>query len=282
MFYFLFAVLHFRSFIETLGFTEAVVLEEISLCNILTRTMEVVDALGLEEIPIRNFRDTLLDVEFRASVVNSWDASKLRLHVHAFMMPEILGNGFAIVDQQTSDSGSYQIPSDAMKVNDWVHVVEKMPAYPCGDVVAMNNRVPQPLRNWNLSRWIARPFLAFRRWFVGDAREAQLKLSIMLKQFPAKIAVNRSDFQSPLKTFLLGEIKVFNATASLIKMYLDDALSGRNVKVYQSIERDKTPVSWNEVLGFSGTQIRRDSARCSKEEGDVCRLDDERCPASEN
>jgi hypothetical protein len=254
MFSFLFAVLRFRSFIEPLGFTDSVVLEEVSLRNLLIRTKEVIDVLGIEEIPIRNFRDSLLDIEFGSSVINCWDARKLRLHVYALTAPEILDDGFTIVDQQASDSGSYQIPSDSVKVNDWFHVVEKMPAYPCGDVLSMNNRVSQPLRNWSLSRWLARPFLALKPSVAVEEREMRLKLSALLKQFPEKIALKRSDFRSPLKAFLLGEIEMFNTAASLIKMDLSDAFSGNNVEVYRSIERNRTPVSWHEVLGFSGTR----------------------------
>jgi hypothetical protein len=192
---------------------------------------------------------------------------KLRLHVHAFTTPEILGDGFVIVDQQTGDSGSSQIPNDAMKVSERVHVVGRMPAYPRGDVLAMNSRVSQPLRNWNLSRWIARPFLALRRSFVGDARETRLKLSLMLKQFPAKIAINLADFQSPLKAFLLGEIEVFNAAASLIKVDLDDALSGNNVDVYRSIERDRRLFHGAKRWDSAELEILRGSARCSEREG---------------
>jgi hypothetical protein len=244
------------SFDQALGFneftTENVVLEEICLRNSLVRTKEIVDGLGLEEIPIRNFRDTLMDVEFGSSITNPWDLRKFRFHVSTFTAPEILDEGFTIVEQQASDSGSYLIPADSVKVNDWIHIVEKMPVFPCGDILGMNLRVSQPLRNWNLSRWIAKPFLSLRRTTVPDDRETQLRISVMLKQFPSSIPIKPGEFQSPLRAYLMSEIEVFNQAISVIRLNLSDALAGDNANVYHCLENEKTPTHWHEVIGFNG------------------------------
>jgi hypothetical protein len=253
MYALLFSILRFRSFVSPLGFTERLILDEIDLRNVLVRTKELVDALGFEEIPIRNLRDALLDVEFGASVVNSFDARKFRTHVHMLTSPDILEDGFNFIEQQSSDAGSYIIPVDSVKIPDWVHLVEKMPSFPFGDILSMNGIVSLALRNWNLSRWAMRPFVALY-WAPISYRETIERITIFLKRLPACIPVRRAEFISPFRVYLLGEVDSYNTAVSYIRWEMSEALAGRNRSVLDEIGRSRVPLAWHEILKYSGTR----------------------------
>ena len=248
----LYSMIGFSEFIKVLGFSQQMYLDEMALKSTIVRLK---DAVSSEiELPMRNVRNSLLDVDFGAAVTDSYDDKKMKAYVSMIATPDVLEDGFVFIDQQSSDVSAYAIPSETSSVPTWFHYAERIPMFPYCDILSMNRIVASPIRNWCVSRWISKPLLKMYHASEDDPEDVRAKIANILKtQLPVRMPVPQIVDTSPLNAFLISEVKVFNAAVAAIKADLEAANAGRNDSVFHTIGSGDIPHQWNEILGYSGT-----------------------------
>ena len=207
----LFSLVCFRRSIDPIGYTFEVPMDEMRLRSFIRWTMDSLDHLQTNTIPMKNLRDYLLDAEMGTGVYDEMDYKKLKNHIYSILTPELTEDGFHFIEQNSEESDKWYIPND-LPPNTISHFVEpRIPLFPTTDVLYMNRQVGMPFRNWSLSRWIAKSFLKLgAEQYILKNDEAEQKLKDILEKMPSKILFQKYQMKTTTQLFLSCEINTFN------------------------------------------------------------------------
>jgi hypothetical protein len=145
-----FSLLHYRGFISGLGFASS-----FSVCNSLFRDfIENIKPLVQEEVPMKMIRDYLQESILGGTVVDTFDRRKVRSLIFSVFAPDLMDEGFQFC-RELGEAELWQIPHDG-SLNSYVTWAQRLPNTPYCDGLLMARNCSGPIRDWNLSRWIAK------------------------------------------------------------------------------------------------------------------------------
>ena len=250
----LYAILNFSSFVKPLGLYEHNIINEMSVKEAIDYIRQTIDSHVMVDLPFRNIRETIQDFFYASKVIDTFDRRKARSLIFSLITPEMIEENFTFLDPSSDEVDRWTIPPD-MPITNYMHIIEKIPVFTSCDVILMSRGTSQPILNWNLSRWIARPFICLHKKLKvksdksgGATFESLTKM--MLNSMPKKIDLTGKMVTSPIFQFFVNEITVFN---DAIDSIWDSFYRNENNSVFESLTALTVPEEWREKVGYSGT-----------------------------
>lgn len=232
----LFSLINYRSFIEPLGFNYEILIVEIRLRDFFIKLRELLE--NDNNYPITDIREMLLDEELGCGVFDQFDYRKLKAHVNCVASSDLINDGFFFIDSNSAEIDKWTIPNDVSSLN-YLHVIDKIPLFPSTDILSINSFIGRPLRNWNMSKWIAAPFLK-----LSNNLEPKSLVEMLSKTFPDIISVDFKEMKTPLELFLYSEIDLYNQLIQKINYDIHN----HNPFVITAYRNQQIPEEWKNLI----------------------------------
>lgn len=232
------SMINFSTFIKPFGLFEFNQIDEMTVKEAIDYLRNIIDTHSINDIPFRNVRDTIQDTLYGINCVDTFDRRKLRSLVYSLVTPDILDDDFSFIDPLSDESEYWSIPPDA-PITNYAHVIEKLPVFTTCDVIMMSRYTSDPIRMWNLSRWISTPFMKLNAPLQNSTFS---KVEQIKKLIPEKIVQFDGVVKTPIMKFIITEIEYFNSALDAVM----DTLNQGNLPTV-------VPKEWREKVGYSGT-----------------------------
>ena len=256
------SILNYRRTVEPSGLNCPIRPSDVTFRDLLECLRAMVDG-SPGDVPFTNIIQYLHDVIF-AYVPDVYDKRVVKSYLDTLMVPDALEDGFSAA-KGSSEASKWAIPTDGPMSN-YMQIVQQLPIFPSTDVLQMSPQMSDQIRNWNLSQWIVRPFLAYipPREKVDDAAGGPLeKLDNMLMLLPEKITLSdEAKFETPIAKALLNEIDKLNTVLLLMRKTLTDASEEVKAKIItketESLIKGIVPDDWKHAANYvCGNTISR-------------------------
>jgi hypothetical protein len=154
---FLMSVQGFRGFIEPVGFSTEVGIDALTFVDVIAELSVIIDA-NPNDLCIKNLRNQLETLIY-AGVNDQVDRRRLAADISALTSLDAQEEGWSIVPD-SDESEKWQLPGDDPMVQ-ITQLISDLPLFPSTDIIRM--KCPR-LLTWNLSLWIAQPFLKYENY----------------------------------------------------------------------------------------------------------------------
>ncbi|OHT00199.1 Dynein heavy chain family protein [Tritrichomonas foetus] len=246
----LYAMINFSTFINPLGlYQHSFRISEITVKEVIDYLRSMIDAHVMTDLPIRNIRETIQENMFGIGCTDTFDRRKIRSLVYSLITPEMAEDNFTFVDSTSDECDIWTIPPDA-PISNYSHLIERLPVFTTCDVLLMSRSTSEPVRNWNLSRWIAKPFLKFVDPQPILYTHVDSQIEHLRGVLPNKIDISTKKVDNPMMSYLLTEIVAFNKAIEVILISFIE----QPIDVIEDISNHITPKLWREAVGYNGTK----------------------------
>ncbi|EAX91539.1 Dynein heavy chain family protein [Trichomonas vaginalis G3] len=171
----MFSVVHFRSSLGILGFSEFSPVPEVAVKDIFERLRTIIDAnAGVQaqsnqtqpgsttastinfqhELPIRNVRDEIMEMILSSSTLDTFDRRKLRVIIFTIFAPEAVDDNFRFIDESFAEREQWVIPPDS-PISNYQHTISKMTVFNTCDILSIPRVISGPIRAWLLGQDIS-------------------------------------------------------------------------------------------------------------------------------
>jgi hypothetical protein len=174
----------------------------------------------------------------------------LRRYVQSLIVPAVLDDEFLAAE----DGEKWAVPGDVPAAS-YLQIVQQLPLFPETNVLQMQPQLTGPIRGWNLSRWMLRPFAEFATARqVTDVTGAEIKIDSIFMLLPEKIANPQGQkCDSLCAQCLLAEIERLNAVLRFIGGRLSEAAASVKTGHVNAdtmlFVRGQVPHSWKRLSG---------------------------------
>lgn len=110
--------------------------------------------------PIRNLRDYVEKVCFGSRVIETQDRRRLRAILAHFFTTQLFDDNFTYVDQKLPNASLFNIPADGGIPIFIQQISSCFRTFDATEALMIDFEAASPLMNWNLSKWVAEPFLS--------------------------------------------------------------------------------------------------------------------------
>lgn len=251
----LFSLIRFRMFMNPIGFSFDVPIDEVRLRNFFVRLKELIETTDTNFIPIKNIRDDLLEVEIGGGVFDQYDYKKLKWHVFSCCSADIINDGFCFIDPNSDEIDKWTIPNDVSSLN-YSHALERIPLFATTEILMMNRTIGNLYQNWCMSKWVSKPFikLSHENELISIS-EAKSKLNeLITSKFPKTIKVSKDSMKTPTQIFLYGEIQLYNKLIVEMEEVINETLChSKNNEFIELYRRNKFPKKWANDIKMSSS-----------------------------
>jgi hypothetical protein len=243
---FLMSITSFRSFIEPLGFASDVSIDSLAFVDIIAQLSVIIDA-NPNDLCIKNLRNQLENLIF-AGVNDQIDRKRLAADISTLTSLDTQEDGFSIVPD-SEDSEKWTIPGD-IPMAEITQVIQDLPLFPPIDIV--NVKCPRLLM-WNLSLWIAQPFVKYANYKpLVDAKDLSGKIEALRTILPSKLEfTNETQFITHMGLFISLEVKALNDilvfTLGELDRFLTESTVGRISEDAILFSQGELPPKWRSV-----------------------------------
>jgi hypothetical protein len=229
------AIVSYRNFIEPIGFCSDVRPMDSALADIL----HALSNITRDTIRLDNLRRRLRDLVVTGLPI-PLDRQRAVAQFSTVLCDNVLDDEFSLCPR-SKDRGRWIIPDPSS--GDFLAFLEQLPMFASTEVL----RIATPiLRNWNMSVWLARPFVAFAGSRPNPGREdVESQITRIRAVLPQKIGSSDGmRFPDTIKMFLLHEIEAFNHVLAYVKCALRRI--GDHVNSAEAVEfaRGEIPRVW--------------------------------------
>ncbi len=248
------ALIGFRAFVEPFGFNMSNgVVDFDDVFAVFRQFLE--DGADMKQI--RNAREAMLELAVGYRVVETQDRRRVRALLTAMLPLNLMADDFTFVREGAEPFWS---------LNEQMATL--IPTFPTTDGLIIDQGPVQQILQWNLSRWLAEPFLAISSNDPEEftAEECTEKIAEVLSGIPARVTMDESAV-SPLVLFWIREANDFN---DLIGQIEEDLSLGIEEAV-SAIMVDKAPVPWAEQGHIAGVHTLQRFLDWTKQRGDFLR-----------
>lgn len=155
-----YAHLKFRQFMKPMGFNLSLNISQKNFQEFMDYAREFVDTIEDEEnVPTRNLREFVQTICFGSGLINTQDRRRLRAILASMFAPSLLQENFKFLSKESEEEAIWKIPPDGTMAALLYHI-NTMPSFPSTDVMMLNPGTNTLIRDWNLSKWLAKPFIS--------------------------------------------------------------------------------------------------------------------------
>lgn len=239
----------YRGFLDPLGFNDYIRPGDMIFKDYLETLRTIIDSHP-NDIPLRNARNHLDEIIF-SQICDPYDKRKLRSLFQSMFVQEIFDDGFSII-KGSEEAEKLVIPPDA-PISNYTQIIQQIPLFADVDILMMNHENAAPIRSWNLSRLVMRPFLkCISSSSRADSGSISMKIENMLMLLPEKIGTGDEEkYKGILEAILLNEVELLNKVISFIRYRLDvisEELK-QNIITEEAIAigKEDVPESWRGI-----------------------------------
>ncbi|OHS96659.1 Dynein heavy chain family protein [Tritrichomonas foetus] len=260
-----YSLIRYRMFVDPIGFFYNLPLDEPNIKDIFNGSIityenqESVENNNIVEqnknkkivvSPLNVLRKFILGLFFSGMCTDDFDLQKVNLYLE-------LDAEKGFTHESSLEKSIWEVPSFSV-TSTANKFIQKLPHFPNGDVLLMDKEISSPLIQWNLSRWITKPFIKLNRLSVQrpPIEQIRIQLESLKALFPPDVDVSLTPKNStPMSLFLLCEVEKLNSSIMKIREEIHYALEGLREDVIQEISLDQVPQRWCEIVGFNGSRI---------------------------
>jgi hypothetical protein len=201
---------------------------------------------------LHNLRSHLDNFVF-AFIADPYDRRLLRQYISSLIVPAVTDDKFSAA-QGTAEADKWIIPGD-IPMSNCLQSIQQLPVFPTTGILQMTPGSAS-IRNWNLSRWILRPFILYLRERNDlDVGNALGRLDNVVMLLPERIrAPDLLATDGLCSVYLITEIEKMNATLRFISQQLaQSAAELRHCIVTddtKSFVQGEVPMSWKLQSGY--------------------------------
>ncbi|OHS99238.1 Dynein heavy chain family protein [Tritrichomonas foetus] len=247
------ASMNFRSFIQPIGFNYYIYQNDMVYKDFIDVMRAIIDS-SQNDVPLKSIRSILEDIIF-PSIFDEYDKRILRSQILNLFMTDTADDGFSPC-KDSDEAEIWTIPSGDLPVSNYSQTIQQIPFVSSTQILQMNKEMSTPLMNWNLSRWISKPFLKYQSTPPKiDVNNALVKIDNFTLLLPEKIGSNDEYLFDDLSgLFLYSEIVHLNKVLTFLK----DELSHINSQLKENIitedarliTRGIVPKKWKEFSNY--------------------------------
>lgn len=217
---------------------------------------------AVDEISFVNIR-LMIEHLFYSSVFDKFDRRKIHAQIHTLFNNDILEDGFSPCQDSDESEKLWTFPSGDVPVSNYAQTISQISLTPSTQILQMNQEMSMPILNWNLSRWISKPFIKYNKKnniVKIDPQAAQLKVDNFAILLPEKVVIeNDEGFESINGLILLNEINRLNGIVSYLRNELSIITShlknGIVTKEAYLVARGIVPKAWKLYSGYYSTSV---------------------------
>lgn len=221
------------------------------------------DIVASAEIPFSNIR-YIIEHFFYPYVFDKFDRRKIHSQISTLFNEDVLEEGFSpCIESEDSELERWTFPSGDLPASGYSQIIQQISMTPSTHILQMNTEMSMPILNWNLSRWISRPFIKYNKTtdsVKNDLQVAIAKLDNFAVLLPDKLNIEDEEkFEGIDGLILLNETNYLNN----VLRYLKYSLNIMNLQIKNGFISDEAslvikgvvPESWKNYSGYFCTSI---------------------------